>query len=259
MAQVINESYFYNATIRKTVAVFGSIFNNIYTGKEIGGNLTNIARVPLAYGPREHFLVRIRTQDNSANADIAIKLPRMSFEITSLSYDTTAKLNRLNSASYPVDGNNGANRVVKQASPYILGMSLSIMSRDLDSAQQILEQILPTFNPDYTVTVKVMEGPDSKTDVPIVLNGVTMQDEYEGDFETSRRTIIYTLDFTIKIKFVSSTNTLRNIIKSITVNLHNGSPCDDNSEPIDRVNLELGDPLNDTPEEYTVITTYGFD
>ena len=257
--QTFNETYFYNATVRKVVAVFGSLFNNIYTGKEIGGKITGIARVPLAYGPREHFLVRIRTADNSTNSDIAIKLPRMSFEITSLAYDTSSKLNKLNVVNYPITSANGENRIVRQSSPYVLGMTLSVISRDQDSALQVLEQILPSFNPEYTISVIDMEGPGSKTDMPIVLNSVNMQDDYEGDFETSRRTIVYTLDFSIKIKFIGDSSSIKNIIKSVTVNLRDGSPCDSDVNVTDRVRVTLGDELNDTPENYTTITTYGFD
>lgn len=256
---MFQDSYFYNATIRKTVAVFGSLFNNIYTAKIIDGKMTNVIRVPLAYGPRERFLVRIRTADNSQNSDIAIRLPRMSFEITSLSYDATAKLNRLNERTATVPGENGKRIVVRQSTPYILGMQLNIIADNSDTALQVLEQILPTFSPDYTLSVKGMESPDSSTDVPFTLNSVTMQDDYEGDFETGRRSIIYTLDFNIKIKFAGDLTKQQSIIKSVTVNLKNGTACDNTVEPIDRVHVGLGDPDNDTPEDYTVVTTYGFD
>jgi hypothetical protein len=254
---MVNDSYFYNATIRKTIAVFGALFNNIYTGKLIDSKLTNIARVPLAYGPRERFLVRIRQADNSDNADVAIKLPRMSFEINSLSFDAANKLNKTNIKTFET-GDNGERTVVRQASPYILGISLNVMSRGQDDALQVLEQIIPAFDPTYTITVKEFEGPGTKTDLPITLNSVALQDEYEGDFESGRRTIIYTLDFSLKIKFIGSITTLRKVIKSITVDLYNGNVCDD-PDPIDRVNLELGDPINDTADDFTVINTYGFD
>lgn len=255
---MLDDSYFYNATVRKTVAVFGSLFNNIYTGKTVSGKLTNVVRVPLSYGPRERFLVRIRDADNSKHADVAIRLPRMSFEITSISYDQTATLNRNNIRTFSIQGDNSAKTIVRQATPYLLGMQLSILADNQDSGLQILEQILPSFRPEYTISVKNMEGPDTLTDVPVVLNGVTLQDDYEGDFESGRRSIIYTLDFTVKIKFVGPITNKAKIIKSVTVDLSNGDPCDAGLEPIDRVNLELGNPDTDTEENYTVVTTYGF-
>lgn len=256
---MLDESYFYNATVRKTVAVFGSIFNNIYTGKLISGKLENVSRVPLAYGPRERFLVRIRDADNSNNADVAVRLPRMSFEITSINYDTTAVLNRNNSRTYTIADDNSQKTLIRQAVPYVLGMQLSILADNQDSGLQILEQILPTFAPEYSVSVKDMEGPGTKTDVPIILNGVTLQDDYEGDFENGRRSIIYTLDFTIKIKFIGSTKKKVKVIKEVIVNLSSASPCDLNSIPDDRIKVSLGDPVNDTEDDFTIVTTYGFD
>lgn len=253
---MLSNSYFYNATIRKTVAIFGSIFNNIVIGKLINDTLSNVIRVPLAYGPRERFLARIRDSDNSGNSDIAIKLPRMSFEITSLTYDTTSKLNRLNQRQYNTS-NNAKKIVLTQSTPYMLGIQLNIISRDLDSGLQILEQILPTFEPEYTVSVKGMEGPDSRTDVPIILQGVSWQDDYEGDFESGRRTIIYTLDFIIKIKFAADFNKNANIIKEVTVNIIDGTPCI-SIDPIDLINVKLGDMENDTPQNFTIKTNYGF-
>jgi hypothetical protein len=256
---MLNDSYYYNATVRKTVAVFGSLFNNIYTGKMVSGKLTQVTRVPLSYGPRERFLARIENADNVADADVAVKLPRMSFEITSISYDPTAVLNRNNKRTFTVPGENGEKVVVRQGVPYIIGMQLSVLTDNQDTGLQIIEQILPNFQPDYTISVKDMEGPGTKTDVPIVLSGVTLSDDYEGDLEGSRRSIIYTLDFNIKVRFVGSVTEKSKIIKDITVNLSSGNPCDGTAQPDTAINIALGDPINDTPDNYTVITTFGFD
>lgn len=256
---MLNDEYFYNASVRKTIAVFGSLFNNIYTGKLISGKLSNVSRVPLAYGPRERFLVRIRDADNSNNSEVAIRLPRMSFEITSFSYDAAGKLNRNNSRTLAIAGENNSKMVVREAVPYLLGIQLSILADNQDSGLQILEQILPTFNPEYTVSVKDMEGPGTKTDVPIVLNGVTLQDDYEGDFESGRRSIIYTLDFIIKIKFIGATIANAKIIKDITVTLISGDACNPNTTPDDRIHITLGNPETDTEDNFTTITTFGFD
>jgi hypothetical protein len=256
---MVKENYFYNATIRKTVAVFGSLFNNIYTAKNIDGKLTDIARVPLAYGPRERFLARVKSTDIQRNAaDIAIKLPRLSFEITSLSLDTTKIINRNNIRSFPVADNTDSRIKIQQGVPYILGMQLTAYADNQDNMLQIVEQILPSFRPEYTVSVKDMEGPGTRTDLPIILNGVTPTDDYEGDFESSRRIIMYTFDFSLKITFVGQVNNRQGIIKEITVNIMDGVPCGD-AEEVDRIHHILGDPENDTPDNYTVITTFGFD
>jgi hypothetical protein len=122
----------------------------------------------------------------------------------------------------------------------------------------VFEQIVPYFTPDYTVAVKDLEGPGSITDVPILLTATNLQDDYEGDFGNSRRTIIYTLDFDIKFKFMGIQSGPSKIIKVVDVDLYD-TPIMPDALPVDGVRVELGDPINDTPENYTVITTYGFD
>jgi hypothetical protein len=138
-------------------------------------------------------------------------------------------------------------------------MQLTILADNQDSGLQILEQILPNFAPEYTLAVRGMEGPDTTTDVPFILNGISLQDDYEGDFESGRRSILYTLDFTIKIKFVGRVNAKSKIIKEVTVNITTGDPCVSSTVPEDRIHIELGNPLTDTEDNYTVETTFGFD
>ena len=258
---MLNGSYYYNGTIKKVVSVFGTLFNNIYTGKVVSGKMMNVNRVPLAYGPKEHFLMRIRTNESAEYpTDIAIKLPRMSFEMTSIAYDSSSKLNKINQRNFPIAGDTNRVSPVYQSVPYIIGMQLSIMSRSQDDALQIFEQIVPTFTPEYTVTVKDLEGPGTLTDMPIILNSTNFQDNYDGDFASTRRLLIYTLDFSIKVRFIGDINSsiTRPVIKIVDANLH-GDMNIGISEPIDKVNVKLGDLVNDTPDDYTVITTFGFD
>lgn len=257
---MLDGSHYYNGTIKKIVSVFGTLFNNIYVGKSVSGKLMNIHRVPLAYGPKEHFLMRIRTNESPEYpTDIAIKLPRMSFEMTSIAYDSSSKLNKFNQTKFPVEGDNGSTVTVYQSVPYIIGMQLSIMARSQDDALQIFEQIVPTFTPEYTITVKGLEGPGTLTDMPIILNATNFDDNYDGDFASTRRVLIYTLDFNIKVKFVGNTNAApRPVIKIADAYTH----ADMNvgiSDPVDKVNVQLGDLENDTPDSYTVVTTFGFD
>ena len=193
---MLSRPYFYNETLKKIVAVFGTLFNDIEVANISAGKMVGVKRVSLAYAPKEKFLARIEADVEN---DIALKLPRMSFEMVDISYDETTKLNRLN---YTVQTNSDGDKVkVWQCAPYQLSFELNIMSRGQDEALQILEQILPHFNPNYTITVKGLEGPESKTDIPIALEGVTFEDGYEGDFESSRRLIVYTLSFNLITKF----------------------------------------------------------
>ena len=206
---MLGHSYFYNGTIKKMVSVFGQLFNDIEIANISGGKLVGAKRVPLAYAPKEKYLARIKA---NSERDIALKLPRMSFEMTDFSYDTSTKLNRMNRCIQT--DSEGNNYKVWQSAPYLLGFSLNIMSRGQDEALQILEQIIPHFNPNYTVSVRGLEGPESVTDVPIQLTGVVTEDAYEGDFESSRRLVVYTLTFSVRTKFTSNPRTA-SLIKSV--------------------------------------------
>lgn len=241
------------------MAVFGTLFNNISIAKLINGKMQGISRVPLTYAPRQKFLARLASFDPNSPIDVAVRLPRMSFEITSISYDTTSKLNRLNSTLYPIADNSFEKTRVYQSTPYIIGMQLNILARHQDDALQVLEQILPYFCPEYSVTVKDLEGPNSLTDIPISLQGISFQDDYEGDFQASRRTIIYTLDFTIRVKFTGPMDQRAKIIKSVDANFYTSlESINSGAKPEENVHVQLGDMENDTPDNYTVVTTFGF-
>lgn len=253
---MLGTSYYYNGSIKKVIAVFGSLFNDLSISKVVAGKSEGITRVPLAYGPRQRFLERLPTNEPNKITHVALRMPRMSFEITSIAFDTTTKLNRLNTTTYPEPSPSTAYTKKYQAVPYKIGLQLSIISHHQDDALQIFEQILPFFNPEYTVTVKDMEFEGSLTDLPIVLTGTNMQDDYDGDFESGRRVIIYTLDFDIRVKFTALTPPAQ-IIKYVECNIYDSEQSQE-LPPVTGVKVELGDPVNDTPDNYTVITTYGF-
>ena len=204
--------HFYNQTVKKAVSVFGTLFNNIKIVKPGKAEI----RVPIAYGPAQKFLTRL--QDAGADTDrIALKLPRMSFEINSMEYDAERALNKMNK----VTSSRGetSNKTVFQGAPYNIGFTLTLIGKDQDSVLQILEQILPTFRPEYTISIKDMITTGKSMDVPVILNSVTLEDDYEGDY-TSRRVITYALDFTMKVNFVGSVvNSV--IIKTAEAYLHN--------------------------------------
>jgi len=245
--------HFYNQTLKKSVAVFGTIFNNL----KVVRKGTSETRVPLAYGPKSKFLARIR-QDSSLEDDkLAIKLPRMSFEITSIERDSTLALNKTNVKFFNKPGDSVSNRdVLRQSVPYNLGMQLNILAKTQDEALQIFEQILPTFVPEYTVAIRDMDGPGNSADVPITLTGTSFEDDFEGDF-TTRRTIIYTLDFEMKVRFTGRVVS-KPIIRTITADIYNDTTESSVIEPVDRVKTDLGSE-DDTPDDFTSDTTFGFD
>ena len=171
-------------------------------------------KVPLAYGPKQKFLTRIR-EDASLNKATAITLPRIAFEIQTLSYDTTRKLNRVTKIRKTSAKGSGKLETQYMPVPYNVDLQLFVMAKSGDDALQIIEQILPFFQPEYTITVNDNLDMKQKRDVPIVLTGIDYEDNYEGDF-TTRRAIIYTLSFTAKF-YLYGPVTSQSVIKSVQV------------------------------------------
>ena len=212
-------NYFYHETIRRCVSVFGTLFNNISVlRKDNSGRVLNEVKVPLAYGNKEKFLARLDQQASLQDPKIAIKLPRMSFEMTTLSYDAAAKMQKGHREfvdHLETRGNSNRNNVLGPI-PYRMGLQLNIIAKNQDDALQILEQIIPFFQPQYTVTVKEVDA-EFLSDYPFTLQSIQMTDEYEGDY-TTRRAIVYTLDFETKVRFYGPVEE-RAIIKKATVNV----------------------------------------
>ncbi len=207
--------YFYHSHLRKAVAVFGTLFNNINVQrKDTSGSSVNNVKVPLSYGPKQKFLARLFEEPDLNAPEVAIRLPRMSFELTSLQYDTSVKLNKMNTLVKP---NPFGQSTIRNPVPYILTFELSIYAKNQDDALQIVEQILPYFNPEYTVTIKEIPSLNISRDIPILLQSVGYTDDYEGDF-SSRRVLIYTLDFSMKVFFYGPINPDQGVIKDVTVN-----------------------------------------
>ena len=191
--------HFYHAILRKSVAVFGTLFNDIKVVRvDSNGIVKDQQRVPLSYGPKQKFLARLDQQANLDDPKVALKLPRMSFEITNMTYDTTTKTSALNTITTSTTPTTRS--TIGQVTPYLVDMQLNIIAKNQDDALQIFEQIVPYFQPTYTVSVKLVDDLNKSFDVPITLTSVTIQDDYEGDM-TSRRSLIYTLDFSMKVKF----------------------------------------------------------
>ena len=203
--------YFYNEIFRRTIISFGTLFNNISI-KQDGGSV----KVPLAYGPTQKFLARIE-QSPDLNKPFAITLPRMSFEFTGLTYDSSRKVTTTQQFTVKDPNSESDTKKAYMPVPYNMQFELAIMCKLNDDALQIVEQILPYFQPSYNLTVNLVSALNEKRDIPVVLENITMQDDYEGDFE-SRRVLLYTLRFTAKTYlFGPVTSASKDIIKTASV------------------------------------------
>ena len=242
--------HFYHATMRKSVAVFGTLFNNLKViRKAADGSVLNQVRVPLAYGPKQKFLARL-DQETGFDAPMAIKLPRMAFEITSLTLDATQKLPKRNKIVETHASDVTKKKTIKHFTSYDIGMSLYIMAKNQDDGLQIVEQILPYFSPEYNVTITPVDGFDHKQDVAVILNSVAIDDQYEGDF-VERRVLIYQLDFTMKMKFYGPTGD-QGIIREINIDFNEDSA---GVNILENMDITINPNTADEDDNYTVVTT----
>jgi len=215
--------YFYNEILRRTIISFGTLFNAI-TIKQTNASddIVNTVRVPLAYGPTQKFLARLE-QSPDLSKSVAMSLPRMSFEFTGLTYDGSRKVSTTQQYTVKDPDNGEESKKIFMPVPYNMQFELSIMSKLNDDVLQIVEQILPYFQPSYNLTVELVESIQEKRDIPIVLENITMQDDYDGDF-TTRRVLLYTLRFTAKTYlFGPATSATKDIIKRSTVSYLTGT------------------------------------
>ena len=223
---MLNGQVFYHGTIRKAIVAFGSLFSNIYLerrqGNSVTGPVVQKLQVPLAYAPKEKWLVRLDS-DPTLDHHTYTTLPRLSFEITGYNYDPNRKVGRMNQirATTAVD-----NVPVLQQQfspvPYNLEISLYVLTKTQEDALQILEQILPTFTPEYNLSVNAVPEMRIIQDVPVVLNNVSVQDDYDGDFQT-RRFVTHTLNFTMKLNVFGGLDNAKDI-RTVTANVNNTNP-----------------------------------
>jgi hypothetical protein len=191
---MLNDATFYHGTIRNTIVAFGRLFSNVKFERKNNGVVEQTIIVPIAYSQKDKWVHAIEGNPDGENVVYA-SLPRIGFEITGYSYDPSRKLARMNQV-YCTDGDNRDQ--VFTPVPYNVDISLYFATKTQEDGLQILEQILPTFTPEYSMSVKVIPSLNLSQDVPFILNSVSVQDDYEGDFET-RRFIVHTLTFTAKI------------------------------------------------------------
>jgi len=195
---MLNDNVYYHGIIRKSIVAFGRLFSDIYIDRKQGDSVTGTTlqrlQIPLAYAPKEKWLVRI-DGDPTLENNVNTVLPRMSFEITGYNYDAARKTNRMQQIK---SGNSLNKSVMYTPVPYNLDISLYVLTKTQEDGLQIIEQILPTFTPEYTLSVNAVPDMGVVIDVPIVLNSIQVQDEYDGDFQT-RRSVVHTLNFQMKL------------------------------------------------------------
>jgi T4-like virus Myoviridae tail sheath stabiliser len=209
---------FYWGTIRKAIVAFGNMFNNItIQRKDADGNIVQLQRVPLAYSPQQKFLAKIKQQPNVDTTNFQVILPRMGFEMVSLDYDPSRKISPIQQ-SRSINSSTSASAMYAP-SPYNINVLLYIYAKNQDDGLQIIEQILPYFNPDYNLTIHAIPELKINNDLPILLNSIGFTDDYEGDM-TTRRAIIWTLSFVIKLNFYGPLNR-QGIINKVTTNTFN--------------------------------------
>ena len=201
-------TYSYHQIFRRTVVAFGTLFNNIELRRT-----NEVMKVPLAYGPKQKFLARLDQNPDPTNKRVQITLPRISFEINGIQYDPSRKVSPTQKIKFAKDVDENKN--VFMPVPYNLSFELAIISKNQEDGMQILEQILPFFQPHYNLSVKLVPDVDETKDVPVVLTNVDYEDTYEGDF-SSRRAIIYTLQFTVKTYLYGPVTDAKTIKKVIT-------------------------------------------
>ena len=214
-------TYYYHEIIRKTIISFGTLFNDIHIRhQDKSGNDISDLKVPLAYGPVQKFLARLEQQAD-LNKAVQINLPRMSFEMTSIAYDSTRKSSLIQTFKTCDDGSKI--KKVFMPVPYNIGFQLNILSKLNDDSLQILEQILPVFQPHFNLTIDLVDSIGEKKDVPFVLDSVSFQDDYEGSFDT-RRALIHTLNFTAKTYlFGPIADSSDGLIRKVQVDLYSST------------------------------------
>ena len=233
--------HFYHKSIRNTVIAFGTIFNNINIRRlDSSGNPLQKIRVPLSYAPKEKFIARLDQNANltGSESSVAITLPRMSFDVNSYSYDPSRKLNKNQKVSVAKNATGDEKKLYTQHSPvpYDVGFELNVFTATSDDGLQIIEQILPYFQPDYTVTMIIdKDFMDTKRDIPFVLESVDYEDSYTGAL-TERRRIIYTLKFTAKIYLYGPIGSSA-IIRKSSVDLYDNLATGDTSQGLSLIHI----------------------
>ena len=250
-------THFYNEGLRKLTIAFGQLFNNIVIQNTSStGAVTKRIRVPLAYAPKEKFIVRLEQQANlQDDREVAVTLPRLGFEITGLQYDASRKINKMQKLRRVKTSEEGKKLNFNYAPvPYNISFSLYSFTATAENGLQIVEQILPFFQPEYTVTMNVVPELNLKRDIPIILNSVNYEDTYNGEF-TQRRAVIYTLSFTAKT-YLYGPMSNQKVIKNVQSDL--GASTDSPLTREERIIVVPNPTTADADDDFGFTTTLSF-
>lgn len=242
--------YFYNKNIRNIVILFGTVFNDISIRRRTSsGGEDHTFKVPISYGPSKKYLARLNERNVGEDDEVisaGITLPRMSFEITGMNYDPVRKLQKTKKYSKKVDDDPDKLITGYTPVPYNFDVELAVMVKNSDDGAQILEQIMPYFTPEFHVTLNEMTALGIKRDIPIIMQSLTTQDTYEGDF-LERRALIHTMTFIVQ-GFVYGPTKDISLIKEVDVNV--GANFNN------QANLNID--VKPDPEESSIDDDFGF-
>lgn len=245
---MLNNNVFYHGIIRKSIVAFGRLFSDIYIdrkqGDSVNGPTVQRLQIPIAYAPKEKWLVRIE-QDPTLENHTYTTLPRMSFEITGYAYDSSRKFNKMNKM---VCNDGSSSSSMFSPVPYNVNISLYVLTKTQEDGLQIIEQILPTFSPEYTLAINAVPQMNIIQDIPVILNDISVSDEYDGDFET-RRFVTHTLSFTLKLNLFGSVQNNKPIYTT-SANI--------TSDPTGQTTSTTFNAMGD-PETYTVLSEQWID
>jgi hypothetical protein len=216
---MLNQSPYYHGIIKKTITAFGALFSDIKIERRqtdsVTGSVIQTLLIPISYAPKEKWLVRIDSDPTLENHTYT-SLPRLSFEIINYSYDAVRKTNRMQKITC---GSGSTTAVSMQSAiPYNVDIALYVLTKTQEDALQIIEQILPIFTPEYTLSINAIPSMNVVQDIPVILSSISVQDEYDGDFQM-RRFVTHTLNFTLKINLFGPVSTNK-VITTVFANIN---------------------------------------
>jgi hypothetical protein len=249
---MFSKNPFYFNLIRKYIIAFGTLFNNVYISRtDKNGNVVDLMRVPITYGPKDKALTRVVQDPNIDRPTATYPLPMMSFEITSFDYDGARKLQTINRTAYNDPDDKSKRKYQWNPVPYNIGFQLSILVKNAEDGTKIVEQILPYFTPDWTVTALLIPEMNIRHDIPVVLNSVNLDDVYDGEF-AQRRSMVWTLNFTLKGYLYGPVKTTK-VIKYSNTQFYTPEAVSNlkdavgNSEPVAVIHIQPGLLANGSP------------